>query len=81
MPRCTAPTCVPPVGAWKRRACCIPSRAPNLQLSVETDAGDALDALLAHAGFSAGQAQELRWHRIRWPLTGDEGFEQRYGNY
>ncbi|MGC7968769.1 hypothetical protein ACP3WE_17995 [Salmonella enterica] len=47
----------------------------------ETDAGDALDALLAHAGFSAGQAQELRWHRIRWPLTGDEGFEQRYGNY
>ncbi|ECX0071934.1 cytoplasmic protein [Salmonella enterica subsp. enterica serovar Newport] len=47
----------------------------------ETDAGDALDALLAHAGFSAAQAQELRWHRIRWPLMGDEEFEQRYGNY
>ncbi|EAS0726444.1 hypothetical protein H5Y57_004466 [Salmonella enterica] len=47
----------------------------------ETDAGDALDALLAHAGFSAAQAQELRWHRIRWPLTGDEEFEQRYGKF
>lgn len=44
-------------------------RAPNLQLAVElTDAGDALDALLAHAGFSAGHAQELRWHRIRWGM-------------
>ncbi|EKS6156460.1 hypothetical protein QCB07_004675 [Salmonella enterica] len=45
----------------------------------ESDAGDALDTLLARAGFSPGQAQELRWHRIRWPLMGDEKFEQRYG--
>lgn len=57
-------------------------RAPNLQLAVElTDAGNALDALLAHAGFSAAQAQVLRWHCIRWPLTGDEEFEQRYGKF
>lgn len=47
----------------------------------ETDAGDALNALLARAGFSAGQAQELRWHRIRWPLMSEEEFEQRYGKF
>lgn len=47
----------------------------------ETESGDALDALLARAGFSVAQAQELRWHRIRWPLTGDEEFEQRYGKF
>ncbi|HGB3276731.1 TPA: hypothetical protein ACXZPG_004429 [Salmonella enterica] len=47
----------------------------------ETDAGNALDALLARAGFSAGQAQELRWHRIRWPLMSEEEFEQRYGKF
>lgn len=43
----------------------------------ETDAGDALNALLARAG----QAQELRWHRIRWPLMSEEEFEQRYGKF
>ncbi|HGG6961455.1 TPA: hypothetical protein ACXZWJ_004243 [Salmonella enterica] len=47
----------------------------------ETDAGDALNALLARAGFSAGQAQELRCHRIRWPLMSEEEFEQRYGKF
>ncbi|HHA3413617.1 TPA: hypothetical protein ACODJW_004345 [Salmonella enterica subsp. enterica serovar Muenchen] len=47
----------------------------------ETDAGDALNAQLARAGFSAGQAQELRWHRIRWPLMSEEEFEQRYGKF
>lgn len=44
----------------------------------ETDAGDALDALQARAGFSASQAQELRWHCIRWPLMRDKEFEQSY---
>jgi hypothetical protein len=28
----------------------------------------ALADLLARAGFTDDQAQELQWHRIRWPL-------------
>nr|VUD24276.1 YdeA protein [Salmonella sp. NCTC 7297] len=47
MSRCTAPTCVPPAGVWKRQAGCIPSGHPNLQLVVElTDAGRELAAPL-----------------------------------
>lgn len=43
----------------------------------EEDAGEALDTLLARAGFTDDQAQELQWHRIRWPLMRQEEADRR----
>ena len=37
----------------------------------------ALADLLARAGFTDDQAQELQWHRIRWPLMSQEEADRR----
>lgn len=54
-----------------------PEAFPLTATAYEEDTGAALDALLARAGFTAGQAQELRWHRIRWPLMSEEEIDWR----
>ncbi|HEI8763758.1 TPA: hypothetical protein SLG70_005014 [Klebsiella oxytoca] len=43
----------------------------------EDDTKTALADLLAHAGFTAGQVQELLWHRIRWPQMSQEEADRR----
>lgn len=45
---------------------------PLTAASYEEDTGAALDTLLARTGFTVTQAQELREHRIRWPLMSEE---------
>lgn len=42
----------------------------------EEETGDTLEALLAQAGFTPAQAQELRWNRIRWPLMDEEEYSR-----
>ncbi|HBW2224749.1 TPA: hypothetical protein MEL26_005234 [Klebsiella quasipneumoniae subsp. quasipneumoniae] len=43
----------------------------------EDDTQAALADLLARAGFTAGQVQELQWHRIRWPQMSQEEADRR----
>lgn len=45
--------------------------------SYEDDTEAALADLLARAGFTDDQAQELQWHRIRWPQMSQEEFDRR----
>ncbi|MGP3227843.1 cytoplasmic protein [Serratia nevei] len=52
----------------------IPEAFPITAASHEEDTGAALDTLLARVGFTVIQAQELRAHRIRWPLMSEEAF-------
>ncbi|WP_413479242.1 hypothetical protein [Serratia proteamaculans] len=47
---------------------------PLTAASYEEDTGAALGTLLARTGFTVTQAQELRWHRIRWPLMSEAAF-------
>lgn len=43
----------------------------------EEDTEAALAGMLARAGFTSDQAQELQWHRIRWPLMDQEDADRR----
>lgn len=43
----------------------------------EDDTQAALAELLTRAGFTGDQAQELQWHRIRWPLMDQEEADRR----
>ncbi len=45
---------------------------PLTAATYEEDAEAALADLLARAGFTGDQAQELQWHRIRWPQMSQE---------
>lgn len=45
--------------------------------SYEDDTEAALADLLARAGFTDDQAQELQWHRVRWPQMTQEEFDRR----
>lgn len=51
-----------------------PEAFPLTAASHEEDTGAALDTLLARAGFTVTQAQELRAHCIRWTLMSEEAF-------
>ncbi|HBC5673685.1 TPA: hypothetical protein KEV01_003866 [Citrobacter koseri] len=53
-----------------------PEAFPLTASAYEEETGAALDTLLARAGFTAGQAQELRLHRIRWPQRSGEEFDR-----
>lgn len=50
---------------------------PLTAAGYEDDTETALADLLARAGFTDDQAQELQWHRIRWPLMSQEEFDRR----
>ncbi|MGR7276681.1 hypothetical protein ACU605_24590 [Klebsiella aerogenes] len=50
---------------------------PLTAATYEEDTEAALADLLARAGFTGDQAQELQWHRIRWPLMGQEEADRR----
>lgn len=50
---------------------------PLTATTYEEDTEAALTDLLAHAGFTGDQAQELQRHRIRWPLMGQEEADRR----
>lgn len=50
---------------------------PLTAATYEEDAEAALADLLARAGFTGDQAQELQWHRIRWPLMDQEEADRR----
>ncbi|MHA1163735.1 hypothetical protein [Enterobacter ludwigii] len=50
---------------------------PLTSSAYEEDTQAALDTLLARSGFTAGQAQELRLHRIRWPRMSQEDADRR----
>ncbi|AOP97933.1 hypothetical protein BFV67_22370 (plasmid) [Enterobacter roggenkampii] len=50
---------------------------PLTAATYEEDTEAALADVLARAGFTGDQAQELQWHRIRWPLMGQEEFDRR----
>ncbi|MDM4472209.1 hypothetical protein QTP23_31275 [Klebsiella michiganensis] len=54
-----------------------PEALPLTAAGYEDDREAALADLLARAGFTADQAQELQWHRIRWPLMSQEEFDRR----
>ncbi|OAT16015.1 YdeA family protein [Buttiauxella gaviniae ATCC 51604] len=43
----------------------------------ESDTEAALADLLARAGFTGDQAQEMQWHRIRWPQMSQEDVDRR----
>ncbi len=58
----------------------IPEAFPLSATAYEEDTAAALDTLLARAGFTASQAQELRRHRIRWPLMSEEEIDRRLLN-
>ena len=49
-----------------------PEAFPLTAAGYEDDTQDALADLLARAGFTGDQAQELHLHRIRWPLMSQE---------
>ncbi|NMD82193.1 MULTISPECIES: hypothetical protein [Klebsiella] len=49
-----------------------PETFPLTAATYEEDTQAALADLLARAGFTGDQAQELQWHRIRWPLMSQE---------
>lgn len=50
---------------------------PLTAATYEEDTEAALADLLTRAGFTGGQAQELQWHRIRWPLLSQEEADRR----
>lgn len=50
---------------------------PLTAADCEDDTQAALADLLARAGFTAGQVQELQWHRIRWPQMSQEEADRR----
>ena len=50
---------------------------PLTAAGYEDDTQAALADLLARAGFTGDQAQELQWHRIRWPLMDQEEADRR----
>ncbi|MCU2954667.1 hypothetical protein N8S78_20070 [Enterobacter hormaechei subsp. hoffmannii] len=54
-----------------------PEAFPLTAAGYEEDSGAALDTLLARAGFTSGQAQELRLHRIRWAQMSQEDADRR----
>lgn len=50
---------------------------PLTAATYEEDTEAALADLLTRAGFTGDQAQELQWHRIRWPLMDQEDADRR----
>ncbi|SVJ76472.1 Uncharacterised protein [Klebsiella pneumoniae] len=50
---------------------------PLTAATYEEDTVAALADLLARAGVTDDQAQELQWHRIRWPLMSQEEADRR----
>lgn len=50
---------------------------PLTVATCEEDTEAALADLLTRAGFTGDQAQELQWHRIRWPLMDQEEADRR----
>lgn len=50
---------------------------PVTAATYEEDTEAALADLLTRAGFTGDQAQELQWHRIRWPLMDQEEADRR----
>lgn len=54
-----------------------PEAFPLTAADCEDDTQAALADLLARAGFTAGQVQELQWHRIRWPQMSQEEADRR----
>lgn len=54
-----------------------PEAFPLTAAGYEDDTEAALADVLARAGFTGDQAQELQWNRIRWPLMGQEDADRR----
>lgn len=54
-----------------------PGAFPLTAALTEEETGAALDALLARAGFPPLRREELRRHRIRWPLLSEEEFARQ----
>lgn len=54
-----------------------PEAFPLTAARYEEDTQAALTDLLARAGFTGDQAQELLWHRIRWPQMSQEEADRR----
>ncbi|HFK5814176.1 TPA: hypothetical protein ACG0EZ_004562 [Enterobacter ludwigii] len=54
-----------------------PEAFPLAAAGNEDDMQAALADLLARAGFTGDQAQELQWHRIRWPQMSQEEADRR----
>ncbi|HGL4102644.1 TPA: hypothetical protein ACKE1B_004757 [Klebsiella michiganensis] len=54
-----------------------PEAFPLTAAGCEDDTQTALADLLARAGFTAGQVQELQWHRVRWPQMSQEEADRR----
>lgn len=54
-----------------------PEAFPLAAAGYEDDTQAALAGLLARAGFTGDQAQELLWHRIRWPQMSQEEADRR----
>ncbi|MEB6622506.1 hypothetical protein [Enterobacter roggenkampii] len=54
-----------------------PEAFPLTAASHEEDMQAALADLLARAGFTGDQTQELQWHRIRWPQMSQEDADRR----
>lgn len=50
---------------------------PLTAATYEEDTEAALADLLTRAGFTCDQAQELQWHRIRWPQMSQEDADRR----
>ena len=50
---------------------------PLTAATYEEDTETALADLLTRAGVTGDQAQELQWHRIRWPLMDQEDADRR----
>ncbi|MDK9637867.1 hypothetical protein [Enterobacter hormaechei] len=50
---------------------------PLTAVTYEEDTEAALADLLTRAGFTGNQAQELQWHRIRWPQMSQEDADRR----
>ncbi|TQI77340.1 hypothetical protein FHU10_5261 [Serratia fonticola] len=50
----------------------VPEAFPLTAADYEEDTEATLAGLLARAGFTDDQVQELQWHRIRWPLRSEE---------
>ena len=50
---------------------------PLTAATYEEDTEAALANLLARAGFTGDQVQELQWHRIRWPQMSQEEADRR----
>lgn len=54
-----------------------PESFPLTAAGCEDDTQTALADLLVRTGFTAGQVQELQWHRIRWPQMSQEEADRR----